>query len=228
MRRTSPLQAGWCRRTSFLSCLRAGKWNWHNLQQQWPGMKSLHSWLLTFKSIYPDVRGMFTHSDLAPRRVLCVARTSALSLPRSSTSLLFCSLRLSPLLQPVMCLAALIWSISTLRCAFRVGFLLSRALAASRFPSGSACVLVISTSVAYSAGREATSAPLALTCQPTNCKWTLSKLRVTVAHAQKHTRSLCSFIWERDLSFVGGLQVLLAPPSPFQPAEVHHRLLSRI
>lgn len=170
-------------------------------------MKSLHSWLLTFKSIYPDVRGMFTHSDLAPSRALCVALMSTLSLPRSSTSLLFCSLRLSPLLQPVMCLAALIWSISALRCTFRVGFSLSRAFAASPLPSVfyRKCVLVISRSVAFSAGQEATSVPLVLTCHPTDCKWTLSKLCVTGARAQKHTRSLCSFIWERDLSFVGGL-----------------------
>lgn len=52
--------------------------------------------------------------------------------------------------------------------------------------------------------------PLLLTCQPTHRKWTLSMLHVTVAaHTHKHTQarkltlSLCSLVWDRDLSFVG-------------------------
>lgn len=92
---------------------------------------------------------------------------------------------------------------------------LSPQVAFPPFSTGSACVLVISGSAAFSAGRQATSAPLALTCQPTNCKWTLSKLRVTVPHAQythgafvHSSGSVTSHLW-------GGLRVLLAPPPLF-------------
>lgn len=121
-------------------------------------------------------------------------------------------------LSAVMCVSG---GILALTCSRRNSFSL-------RFLQGSASVLVISRSVAFPAGHEATSAPLTLTCQPT--KLQMDSLKALCHHrtgTKTHTEPLFIHLGVWPL-ICGGFASIIGTAASVQPAEVYHRLLSRV